>query len=79
MRLSVVSKPSDDFGKFSCRRVQITLKPWIVATHTKLVAKVTKEPYRKPDKIGTAKPVIQRYDLMNVLSYRIKKFSSLNL
>jgi hypothetical protein len=66
MRLGIVSKPSDYFGKLSRRRPQITFKPRIITTRAKLVAQISEESCGKPEQICTTKSVVERDDLMDM-------------
>ena len=79
MRFSIIGKPSGNFGQLPRRRMQVTLKPRIIATRAELITQVPEESRGKPEQIRATKSVIQRHDLMDMAIYRLKKFRPFNL
>ena len=79
MCFSIICKPSHNLGQLPRCGMQVTLQPGIIATHAELIAQVPEESRGKPQQIRAAKSVIQRYDLMNMTVYRLKKFRPFNL
>jgi len=49
--------------------MQVTLKSRVITTRAELIAQVPEKSRGKPEKICTAKSVIQGYDLMNMAIY----------
>ncbi len=78
MRFGIIGKPSGNLGQLPRRRVQITLKPRIITSRAEPITQVPEESRGKPEQIRATKSVIQRYDLMDMAIYRLKKFKSFN-
>ena len=77
MRFSIIGKPAN-LGQLPRRGMQVTLKPGVITTRAELITQGPEESRGKPEQIRATKSVIQRYDLMNMAIYRLKKFRPFN-
>ena len=79
MRFGIVGKPSHNLGQFARCGMQVRLKPGIIPTSAELITQIPEESRGKPEQIRATKSVIQRYDLMDMTIYRLKKLRPFNL